>query len=136
MTRWPRLLLGVLALVPGAVPVALAHHSLSGMYDESKRVTVSGAVKQFQFVNPHPFLVVVVDGTSGPEEWRLEMDNKGELSEIGITPETFRAGDRVTAAGSPGHTAPRILYLRALDRPADGLHYEQVGFSPRLTRRR
>lgn len=128
---------GVLGtLLVGSRAPATAHHSLAGMYDESRRLTLSGAIKQFQFVNPHPFLVLVVDGTAGPEEWRLEMDNKGELAEIGIGPDTFRAGDRVTAAGSPGHTTPRILYLRSLDRPADGLHYEQVGFSPRLTRRR
>jgi hypothetical protein len=136
MTRRSLPIAVVLAGVVGGGPAVHAHHSLAGMYDESTRVTLTGVVRQFQFVNPHPLLVVVVDGTTGPEEWRMEMDNKGELAEIGITPETFRAGDRVTAAGSPGHTTPRILYLRALDRASDGLHYEQVGFSPRLSRRR
>ena len=97
----------MLAGVVASGPSLRAHHSLSGMYDESKRISLGGVIKQFQFVNPHPFLVLVVDGASGPEEWRLEMDNKGELADIGMTPETFRAGDRVTAAGSPG-SAPRV----------------------------
>ena len=39
---------------------ALAHHAISGIYDSSKRVTVEGAVREFQFINPHPFLIIEV----------------------------------------------------------------------------
>jgi len=33
---------------------AEAHHSIAGMYDQSRRVTLDGVIAQFQFVNPHP----------------------------------------------------------------------------------
>jgi hypothetical protein len=34
--------------------------------------------------------------------------------------------------GSVGRTEPRTLYIRQLDRPADGFRYEQVGSRPRV----
>jgi hypothetical protein len=121
--------------VPGA---ALAHHSISGVYDSGRQVTVDGRVVEFQFVNPHPVLVVAP--SSGAEAsgspWRLEMDNRYELVDIGVTDATFAPGDRVIATGSAARSAERSLYLLKLDRPADGLRYEQVGTSPRISRTR
>jgi len=38
------------------------------------------------------------------------------------------------ATGSAGRDGARSLYVRQLDRAADGLRYEQVGPSPRLRR--
>ena len=42
-------------------------------------------------------------------------------------------GDRVVVTGSLGRTEPRTLYIRQLDRPADGFRYEQVGSTPRVS---
>lgn len=111
-------------LVLLATPAA-AHHSLAG-YDHARRVTLDGVVSEFSFTNPHPFLTIVV----GRERWRLEMDNLWELAEIGLTRDSFKPADRVRVSGSPDRNAARSLYLRSLDRPADGLHYEQVGSRP------
>jgi hypothetical protein len=67
----------------------------------------------------------------------MEMDNRRELVDIGVTAETLKAGERVVATGSPGRsTAIQSLYIRRLDRPADGFRYEQLGYSPRVTRTR
>ena len=44
---------------------AEAHHSLAGMYDQSRRVTLDGTIAQFQFVNPHPFLMIDVQDPNG-----------------------------------------------------------------------
>ena len=50
----PRVLaLGALAVT--AVP-GLAHHSAT-MFDEKKTVTVEGVVKEFQYTNPHSWLL-------------------------------------------------------------------------------
>ena len=114
---------------------ALAHHSISGVYDSSRQLTVEGRVVEFQFINPHPLLIVAAD--SDPEStqtWRLEMDNRYELADIGVTAKTFKPGDRVIASGSAARAEPRSLYLLKLRRPADGLRYEQVGSSPRISR--
>jgi hypothetical protein len=115
----------VLALWSGGLA---AHHSFGSVYDTAARMTLKGVVREFQFINPHPFLIVEVDEQS----WRAEMDNRFELADIGITAKTFRPGDEVVLNGSPGRSEARILYLWRLDRPADGLRYEQVGGTPSL----
>ncbi len=111
--------------------VGWAHHSFSSIYDSSKNVVLEAVVTEFQFVHPHPFLLVSVAGAS----WRAEMDNRFELVDIGMTAETFKAGDRVVVSGSPGRTQVRTLYMWRLERPADGLLYEQVGGTPSLRSR-
>ena len=54
---------------------AIAHHSFSSIYDSGKTVTLTAIVREFQFINPHPMLIVEVRGDSGqPQTWRAEMD--------------------------------------------------------------
>ena len=79
-----------------------AHHSFSSIYDSGKTVTLSATVREFQFIHPHPFLVVEVRNDAGERQtWRAEMDNRFELEDIGITGSTFRPGDRVIVSGTP-----------------------------------
>ena len=133
MTR--RVLLFVVCVV-ATTAAALAHHSIAGAYDTGKQVTIDGVVSQFQFVNPHPFLIIDVKEGNTVLPWRLEMDNRSELSNVGMTAQTFKAGDRVLVVGSPGRSQSQSLYIRKLDRPIDGFQYEQVGGSPRIRRGR
>jgi hypothetical protein len=108
------------------------HHSISGAYDTSREITIAGVVTLFQFVNPHPFLTVDADDTNREKHsWRMEMDNRSELVEIGMNSGTLKPGDRVVVTGSPGRSQPQTLYIRRLDRP-DGLRYEQIGTSPHI----
>jgi hypothetical protein len=108
---------------------AFAHHTFSGIYDTARSITLDGVVSEFHFVHPHPVLVITV---ASAESWRAEMDNRFELADIGVTAQTFKAGDRVRVTGSPGRKEGRMLYLWKLERPADGLHYEQVGSTPTI----
>lgn len=113
--------------------VVHAHHSIAGVYDTSRQVAVEGVVTAFRFVNPHPFLMIDVKEARGKTQpWRLEVDNRWELAAIGVTTETWKAGDWIVVTGSPGRTERRSLYVRRLDRPADGFWYEQVGSTPRI----
>ena len=111
-----------------------AHHSIAGVYDSSRQVRVEGVVSEFHFINPHPFLIVDVKAGVGTEPWKLEMDNRSELVDVGMTGQTLQRGDRVIVTGSPVRE-PRTpsLYIRKLDRPADGFRYEQVGSRPRIS---
>jgi hypothetical protein len=112
---------------------AQAHHSLSG-YDQGRNVRTDGVVEEFHFANPHPVLMIGVTAPSGARQiWRLEMDNLHELAEIGISKTTFKPGDLVSVSGWPDKMEPKNIYLRRLDRPSDGLRYEQIGLTPRLT---
>lgn len=130
MKRWILSFAGGLAMSGLAIH---AHHSLSPVYDDSQQVTIEGLITQFQFVNPHPFVMMdVKDGSGGAQQWRLEMDNLSELTEVGMTSQTLKPGDRIVVTGSPARTKSQSLYIRKLDRPADGFQYEQVGSSPRI----
>ncbi len=125
--RWPALLL---AAVSGG---AAAHHSFSSIYDSAQTVTLTGTVREFLFIHPHPLLVVEVRGEGAqPQAWRAEMDNRSELENIGMTRSTFRPGDQVIVSGSPGRSQSFVLYLLQLERPADRLRYRQVGSTPSL----
>jgi hypothetical protein len=122
--------LALIAIWSGA---AVAHHSFGSIYDSEKTVTLTATVREFQFIHPHPFLVVELRNDAGERQiWRAEMDNRFELEEIGITRSTFRPGDQVIVSGSPGRTQAFILYMWRLDRPADRLRYRQVGSTPSL----
>jgi hypothetical protein len=117
-------------LRPGQVA---AHHSITAIYDSTRQVTITGQVREFHFVNPHPWVGVdVADDRGRVQSWRLELDNRFELVDVGMTADTLKAGDRVTATGSAGRDGARSLYVRLMDRPSDGLRYEQVGPTPRL----
>ena len=112
---------------------AFAHHSIAGVYDSTRTTTVAGRVTEFRFVNPHPILVIdVADEGAPPELWLLEMDNRFELSRIGMAADTYRPGDVVVARGALARNEPQRLYLRRLERPSDNVVYEQIGSTPRF----
>jgi hypothetical protein len=124
-------LAGVLLFGSGAP--TLAHHSIAGVYDSTRAVTIDGVVSAFHFVNPHPFVEIDVSGSTATTRWRVELDNRYELVAVGMSAMTIRPGDRVVIVGSAARDGSRSLYARSLQRPSDGFLYEQVGFSPRVT---
>ena len=90
-----------------AVP-ALAHHSFA-MFDTTQTVEFSGTVKEFQWTNPHSWLVVDVTSEQGEVvEWRLETGSPGRLGRMGWRPRMVVPGDEVSVTvhprwhGSPG----------------------------------
>jgi len=122
----------VLAIVSSPIWMR-AHHSLSGSYDMSREITLEGVVAGYQFVNPHPFITIAVESQNrARQQWRGELDNRSELVAIGMTDRTFRSGDRIVIVGNPGHDNAQTVYVRRLDRPADGLKYEQIGTTPSI----
>ena len=124
-----------------AIPVAAvvgfsanAHHSIAGMYHRDQQVTVSGAIAEFRFVQPHPFIVLEADtGTAEPQRWHLELDNHRELVQLGVTEDTFRPGDEVVVTGDRARDGDDRLYIRLLERSVDGFRYEAPGFRPSIS---
>jgi len=133
MKRWMVSAFGIGAAV--CATAAHAHHSIAGVYDDSQRVTVEGVITRFQFVNPHPWVSMEVrDANGNAQQWTLEMDNRHELVDIGFDNVTLKSGDRIVVTGSPARRQPQSLYIRKLERPADGFSYEQIGSSPSISR--
>jgi len=89
-----------LALCLPALPV-LAHHSMA-MFDQSKTVTISGTVKQFQWTNPHCYIQLVAKDAKGVEkEWSLEMGAPMYLYAKGWRPSSLKAGAQITVTLNP-----------------------------------
>jgi hypothetical protein len=121
-----------LAILLSAGPV-YGHHSLSE-YDAARELSLTVVVREFHFVNPHPYLIAEARAGSLSSVWRLELDNRFELVQIGMTASTFTPGEQLLVSGRPGRDQKPILYVRELDRPADGFRYEQLSSSPRIVR--
>ena len=112
----------LIVLVSGAA--TFAHHSIAGAYDSSRVQTLDGRVVRWEFVNPHPFITISVDTPAArPQEWRLEMDNRWELAELGFTADKLKPGDRIVVTGSLSRSEAQRLYVRRLERPSDGFKY-------------
>jgi hypothetical protein len=121
---WVAAAAAVIAVLLSGV-TSLAHHSIAAIYDDTKQVKVEGVVTRFQFIHPHPFVRIEVKDPRGRAQlWMLEMDNRGELLELGFDMDTLKPGDRITVTGNRARSRPRGLYVRSLERPADGFSYE------------
>jgi hypothetical protein len=81
---------------------AVAHHS-SAMFEADKVATVTGTVKEFQYTQPHCWLVVMVPGANGAaaQEWRIEAGAPTLLLRLGIEKATFPVGEPVTVSFHP-----------------------------------
>ena len=91
--------MGIVLLMP--LNSATAHHS-AAMFDHSKTITLHGTVKNFQFTNPHSWLIVMVTSADGNQvEWGFEAEGPSTLLHAGILPKSFRPGDKVTITANP-----------------------------------
>jgi hypothetical protein len=98
-TRRPAILVIVAFL--SAAAVARAHHSAT-MFESTKTVTLEGVVKEFQFSNPHSWLLVDVKGKDGNvTTWGFEAEGPSTLQRAGIRPSVFPPGTKVTMTGRP-----------------------------------
>jgi hypothetical protein len=79
---------------------AFAHHSFSG-FDQSRKVTVTGTVKEWQFTNPHSWLQLIVMEDGQPVEYNIEGASVSTLVRRGWTTKTFKAGEKITVEMYP-----------------------------------
>jgi hypothetical protein len=80
---------------------AHSHHS-NVAYEVTKVITVTGVVKDFQWVNPHTWLHLTVDdGKGGKVEWAAEGRAPGVLLRAGWTRSSLKGGETVTVDMSP-----------------------------------
>ncbi|MGH9737082.1 MAG: DUF6152 family protein [Candidatus Acidiferrales bacterium] len=82
---------------------AAAHHSFA-MFDQSKKVTLQGTVKEFLWTNPHVFIQLLVKGSDGNQvEWSIEMTSPEHLARAGWRPGTLKSGEKITIVIHPLH---------------------------------
>src|SRR5712691_6173028 len=82
------------ALFP-AIP-ARAHHS-NVAFEVTKVVTITGVVKDFQWRNPHTWVMLTVDdGKGGKVDWAVEGRAPGVLLRAGWTKSSIKPGETIT----------------------------------------
>jgi hypothetical protein len=96
-----RVLAGVLGLAALLAAPAFAHHS-AVMFDDQKEITVTGTVKEFQYTNPHSWLLVDVTNADGSvTTWGFEAEGPSTLTRAGIRKSDFAPGTKLTITGHP-----------------------------------
>ena len=111
------------ALLLAAASSAWAHHSAT-MFEQTKTITVEGVVKEFQWTNPHSWLLVDVTDQNGKvTTWGFEAEGPSTLQRAGIRPSEFKAGTRVTMTGRPMKDGrPAAIWVLAVR--ADGRKFD------------
>jgi hypothetical protein len=88
------------AVAMSAIP-AFAHHSFA-MFDAAASKTVEGTVKDFQWTNPHSWILLMVNNGEGQaEQWAIEMGGPQGLARQGWAPKTLRPGMKVKTVIHP-----------------------------------
>jgi hypothetical protein len=97
-----------------------AHHSFAPHFDASKKVNISGTVKEYEGKNPHSYLHVnAVDENGRTREYICESHGVTQLSRIGITPQLFKAGTKIRLTGSLSRHSPYMCFFETIEL-ADG----------------
>jgi hypothetical protein len=105
------------SLLVGSGPAA-AHHSFA-LFDMSKSVTLEGAVKEFEWANPHSWIrltVPVVNSQS--EEWVIELPAAALLAREGWNKNYLKAGERISVRVNPLKNGMKAGALQSF-RPED-----------------
>jgi hypothetical protein len=92
------------AIVLGVASAISAHHGQVGLFDESRIVELKGAVKQWNFVNPHPVLVLDAPDEKGVrKDWDVYFGPGAvpSLRRQGFAADTFTIGETVIVKGHP-----------------------------------
>jgi hypothetical protein len=83
------------------VAPASAHHSFA-IFDQTKVNYLTGTVREFEWVNPHAWVrIVVADPAGKTAEWSFEAGSVAQLADLGWKKDSFRPGDKVEIGFRP-----------------------------------
>jgi hypothetical protein len=98
-------------LVSGPV---FAHHG-GAAYDNASPLTLTGTVKEFHFIQPHPLIALEVKDDKGAiVEWSVEMTAPNHLVRYGWNGHRLKPGDQITVTGRPAKNGLKVLNLRKI----------------------
>jgi Family of unknown function (DUF6152) len=108
--RFATFLIPVLALFAVSAPL-LAHHG-SAAYDNSKMLTLTGTVTDFQFIQPHPLIFLdAKDANGNVEKWNVEMTAPNHLVHYGWNSHRIHVGDMIKVTGHAAKNGKKVLNL-------------------------
>ena len=93
-------------LLTGTAP-ALGHHSFAPHYNPDNLVTITGTVAEFQFRNPHSFVLLeVANESGGTDVWTCETSSATVLRRDGRNRQMLTTGESITITGAAGRRDP------------------------------
>ena len=106
-----------------------AHHSVSGQYDSSKPLTLTGVITKVDWINPHIYLHLDVKEKDGAvTSWTLSTLPTAMMRRAGLTREALQGkpGEVVTVSAIAARDETRRLGWISKITYADG-HHVQLG---------
>ena len=119
-----------LAIVLAAIvlpPLFIEAHHSGVMFEPEKQVSMEGVVKEFQYTNPHSWLIVDVTNKDGTlTSWGFEAEGPSTLMRNGVRLSDFRVGTKLTITGRPMKDGrPAAVWVKAVR--ADGMEFYPGG---------
>ena len=95
-----------------SAPLA-AHHSVAGVFDPDKPITLTGAITKVEWTNPHSRLYFDVTGSDGTvTNWNVELAARNVLERMGWSFTTLKVGQTVTVIGDQARSGAKMLNAR------------------------
>ena len=122
------LVAATLVVVAGSVS---AHHSVSGQYDASRPLTLSGVISKVDWINPHVYLHLDVKEKDGAvTTWTLSTLPTAMMRRAGLTKESLlgelaKSGDKAITAIAARDETKKLGWISKITY-ADG-HHVQLG---------
>jgi hypothetical protein len=120
------LVAATILLVAGSLS---AHHSVSGQYDASRPLTLTGVISKVDWINPHIYLHLDVKDKDGAvTTWTLSTLPTAMMRRAGLTKETLQGqpGEVVTINAIAARDETKKLGWISKITYADG-HHVQLG---------
>jgi hypothetical protein len=130
MTRTAAIAFVTVLSFAGAAATVTAHHS-GTMFDENKEVTLEGVVKEFQYTNPHSWLLVDVTNPDGTvTTWGFEAEGPSTMMLRKVRRGDFTPGTKVRITGHPMKDGrPAAAWTKGV-RLTDGTEFYPRGRGP------
>jgi hypothetical protein len=110
--------IGGAALLLVAGP-ALAHHPFASEFDAQAPLTLSGAVTQVVWSEPHVYVHVDVKDPGGQtRNWNLELASPVMLTGKGWSKDTLKQGEVITVKGYRAKSEPFVAAARTIEMPS------------------
>ena len=105
-----------IAVAMSAIP-AFAHHSFA-MFDANQTTALEGTVKEFQWTNPHSWIMLTVANEGQAQDWAVELGGPSGLARQGWRPKTLTPGMNVRVLIHPlreGYPGGQFLHITLPD---------------------
>ena len=109
----------------GTASLALAHHSVWGVFDPNNRFSITGTVTEIEWINPHVFVHLdVTDDDGDVTTWRLETLPTAFMRRAGISQAMLMgSGGQVSVTGIVAHADPAMGWVHRITY-AEGHFYQ------------